>query len=51
MRTRSSSTSWRRSLPAEGIAADDENELEDRMEEYYQEFEQHGIDNLTVDND
>ena len=41
----------RRDMEGEGIAADDENELEDRMEEYYQEFEQHGIDNLTVDND
>ena len=40
----------RRDMEGEGIAADDENELEDRMEEYYQEFEQHGIDNLTVDN-
>ena len=40
----------RRDMEGEGIAADDETELEDRMEEYYQEFEQHGIDNLTVDN-
>lgn len=40
----------RRDMEGEGIAADDENELVDRMEEYYQEFEQHGIDNLTVDN-
>ena len=34
----------------EGVEASDETELVDRMEEYYQEFEQHGIDNLTVDN-
>ena len=40
----------RRDMEGEGIAADDETELADRMEEYYQEFEQHGIDNLTVDN-
>ena len=41
----------RRDMEGEGIDADDETELVDRMEEYYQEFEQHGIDNLTVDND
>ena len=40
----------RRDMEGEGIAADDESELVDRMEEYYQEFEQHGIDNLTVEN-
>ncbi len=40
----------RRDMEGEGIAADDENELSDRMEEYYQEFEAHGIDNLTVEN-
>ncbi len=40
----------RRDMEGEGIAADDENELNDRMEEYYQEFEAHGIDNLTVEN-
>ena len=39
----------RRDMEGEGIAADDENELADRMEEYYQEFEQNGIDHLTVE--
>ena len=39
----------RRDMEGEGISADDENELNDRMEEYYQEFEAHGIDNLTVE--
>jgi len=39
----------RRDMEGEGLDADDETELADRMEEYYQEFEQHGIDNLTVD--
>ncbi len=40
----------RRDMEGEGADMNDENELVDRMEEYYQEFEQHGIDNLTVDN-
>ena len=40
----------RRDMEGEGVDADDETELEDRMEEYYQEFERNGIDNLTVDN-
>lgn len=40
----------RRDMEGDGVDADDETELVDRMEEYYQEFEQHGIDNLTVDN-
>jgi hypothetical protein len=40
----------RRDMEGEGIDTADETELVDRMEEYYQEFEQHGIDNLTVDN-
>ena len=39
----------RRDMEGEGVAADDETELTARMEEYYQEFEQHGIDNLTVE--
>ena len=39
----------RRDMEGEGIAADDEAELEGRMEEYYQEFEQHGIDHLTME--
>ena len=38
----------RRDMEGEGADMSDENELVDRMEEYYQEFEQHGIDNLTV---
>ena len=40
----------RRDMEGEGVDAGDENELLTRMEEYYSEFEQHGIDNLTVDN-
>ena len=39
----------RRDMEGEGVDADDESELASRMEEYYSEFEQHGIDNLTVD--
>ena len=39
----------RRDMEGEGVSADDETELNARMEEYYQEFEQHGIDNLTVE--
>ena len=39
----------RRDMEGEGADLNDENELVDRMEEYYQEVEQHGIDNLTVD--
>ena len=40
----------RRDMEGEGVSADDETELNARMEEYYQEFEQNGIDNLTVEN-
>ena len=40
----------RRDMEGEGADQSDEKELVDRMEEYYQEFEEHGIDNLTVDN-
>ncbi len=40
----------RRDMEGEGVDANDENELLTRMDEYYNEFEQHGIDNLTVDN-
>ena len=40
----------RRDMEGEGADPEDETELIDRMEEYYQEFEEHGIDNLTVDN-
>ncbi len=39
----------RRDMEGEGADQSDEKELVGRMEEYYQEFEQHGIDNLTVD--
>ena len=39
----------RRDMEGEGIAEGDESELISRMEEYYSEFEQHGIDNLTVE--
>ncbi len=39
----------RRDMEGEGVDADDETELYNRMEEYYSEFEQHGIDNLTVE--
>ena len=39
----------RRDMEGEGVDANDETELMSRMEEYYSEFEQHGIDNLTVD--
>ncbi len=40
----------RRDMEGEGADVNDESELAGRMEEYYQEFELHGIDNLTVDN-
>ncbi len=39
----------RRDMEGEGVDADDETELMNRIEEYYNEFEQHGIDNLTVE--
>ncbi len=39
----------RRDMEGEGLDADDETELMNRIEEYYSEFEQHGIDNLTVE--
>ena len=39
----------RRDMEDEGVEASDETELVDRMEEYYQEFEENGIDNLTVE--
>ncbi len=40
----------RRDMEGDGVDMDDETELVGRMEEYYEEFEQNGIDNLTVDN-
>jgi len=39
----------RRDLETEGIAEEDENELNTRMDAYYNEFEQHGVDNVSVD--
>lgn len=39
----------RRDMERDGADQNDETELFGRMEEYYEEFEQHGIDNLTVD--
>lgn len=39
----------RRDMEGEGVDAGDESELMSRIEEYYSEFEQHGIDNLTVE--
>ena len=39
----------RRDMEGEGVDANDENELITRMDEYYSEFEQHGIDNLKVE--
>ena len=38
-----------RDMEKEGVDAN-ETELAGRMEEYYQEFEENGIDNLTVEN-
>ena len=40
----------RRDMEGEGADQNDESQLVDRMEEYYQEFEANGIDNLTVNN-
>ena len=40
----------RRDMEGEGLDASNETELLSRIEEYYSEFEQHGIDTLTVDN-
>lgn len=39
----------RRDMDAEGLAQDDEAELTARIEDYFTEFEQHGIDNLSVE--
>ena len=39
----------RRDMESEGIAQEDEEEMLLRAEVYYREFEQHGIDNLSVD--
>ena len=40
---------YRAFFPVVEEDAGDEEELLTRMEEYYSEFEQHGIDNLTVE--
>ncbi|MCD8117686.1 MAG: hypothetical protein LUE21_11375 [Oscillospiraceae bacterium] len=39
----------RRDMEGEGADPGNDSELLDRMEEYYSEFEQHGLDNLIVD--
>lgn len=39
----------RRDMSAEGVNTEDENELNNRMDAYYSEFEQHGIDNVSVE--
>lgn len=39
----------RRDLEGEGADPGNDSELLDRMEDYYSEFEQHGLDNLIVD--
>lgn len=38
----------RRDMEKEGLLQDDEEELHERMEAYFAEFEQHGIDNISV---
>ncbi len=39
----------RRDMESEGLSQDDENELNIRIENYFSEFERHGIDHLEVD--
>ena len=39
----------RRDMQAEGLSQEDEAEVNRRVEEYFDEFEQHGIDNLRVE--
>ena len=39
----------RRDMDAEQISQDDTGELNERMEEYYSEFEKNGIDNVKVE--
>ena len=39
----------RRDMDDEQISQNDEEELSERMEEYFDEFEQHGIDNVKID--
>ena len=39
----------RRDMQSEGLSQEDETEVNRRVEEYFDEFEQHGIDNLRVE--
>ena len=39
----------RRDMDFEPISSDNYNELTDRIDEYIEEFEQNGIDNITLD--
>ena len=39
----------RRDMEADGVGEEDESELNTRMDAYYNEFEQHGVDNVSVD--
>ena len=39
----------RRDMSAEQISQDDAEELNARMEEYFAEFEKHGIENVKVE--
>ncbi len=39
----------RRDMEQEGVDQDDENELIARIDGYFSEFEQHGIDNIEVE--
>ena len=38
----------RRDMSAEAISQNDDEELSSRMEEYFAEFEKHGIENVKV---
>ena len=39
----------RRDMEEENLSADDVNELASRMDDYMDEFEKNGIDNVSVD--
>ena len=39
----------RRDMSAEQVSQNDTEELAERMEEYFDEFEKHGIDNVRID--
>ena len=39
----------RRDMEREGVNPDDEEDLKARMEEYFKEFEQNGVDNFRLD--